>query len=353
MGSGSGPTLPALIGALDVAAVLVDPKTGAILTASPGVEALSGRPAEALEGRQLRELTAPTDGRDDWDPDRLITAAAGEPQNFEWCLERATGETVWTRVRIELVTVDGIDCLLISLRDITAYHELSERLRLYYRILQHTLRNEMNLVLGYCDLARAAVEDPTVAGHLDTIAEAAERVVSLSRSLEDFEAVTEREQAVRMPMDVTEVVGVVVAKFREDFPSAQVCLDVPDAAWARLDVSFRLALQQVLENAIVHTDKESPRIRIDVKDRADVGRIEIEIIDDGPGIPEIELESLGEFERVGKVSHGSGFGLWVTVQCVESLGGGIEFNENELGGTTVCVKLPRVDPSSEPAIPRP
>ena len=68
--------------------------------------------------------------------------------------------------------------------------------------------------------------------------------------------------------------------------------------------------------------------------------IEVRISDNGPGIPESELEPL----RAGKeepVVHLSGLGLWFVVWTVRHSGGDIDFETEEQAGTTVILRVPR------------
>jgi signal transduction histidine kinase len=65
----------------------------------------------------------------------------------------------------------------------------------------------------------------------------------------------------------------------------------------------------------------------------------IEIEDDGPGIPESELDPLaagGETQLV----HGSGAGLWIVDRVVRYSGGTVEFDSSE-SGTVVRLILDR------------
>lgn len=68
----------------------------------------------------------------------------------------------------------------------------------------------------------------------------------------------------------------------------------------------------------------------------------IEISDNGPGIPETELEPL----RAGMetaLEHTSGLGLWIANWIVEASGGTLSFAANDPRGTVVRIELPPPD----------
>ncbi|MEF8886378.1 MAG: sensor histidine kinase, partial [Haloarculaceae archaeon] len=83
----------------------------------------------------------------------------------------------------------------------------------------------------------------------------------------------------------------------------------------------------------------------DPKDRTVTVRVEsdgrevlVRIADDGPGIPDAELEALSGQERA--LCHGSGFGLWVAKWCVECNDGRLTIESPDEGGTVATIRLP-------------
>ena len=65
------------------------------------------------------------------------------------------------------------------------------------------------------------------------------------------------------------------------------------------------------------------------------------ISDNGPPIPEIEIDILDDEEAASNTYHGSGLGLWVTKWCVESLGGRLEFEQEDPRGNSVTLSEPK------------
>ena len=64
---------------------------------------------------------------------------------------------------------------------------------------------------------------------------------------------------------------------------------------------------------------------------------EVQIVDDGPGIPGGELESLAAGTETA-LQHGSGLGLWQLKWAVRTIGGDLSFDTTD--GTAVTIVVP-------------
>jgi len=93
----------------------------------------------------------------------------------------------------------------------------------------------------------------------------------------------------------------------------------------------------LLDNAYKYCRK---RVLVEVK--SSVGRIEIVIHDDGPGLPAAAEEAVIERgARADESVPGQGLGLAVVAETVELYQGTVALGSSELGGTEVRVVLPR------------
>jgi two-component system, OmpR family, sensor histidine kinase KdpD len=90
---------------------------------------------------------------------------------------------------------------------------------------------------------------------------------------------------------------------------------------------------------------------VTVEGRAVDGRVELRVVDHGPGIPEAERERVfGQFYRLRRNGRtppeGTGMGLAISKGIVEALGGTIRVEATPGGGATFVVSL-------TPGVPRP
>jgi signal transduction histidine kinase len=107
--------------------------------------------------------------------------------------------------------------------------------------------------------------------------------------------------------------------------------------------SVRQALTNVLHNAVSYTP-ENGRIEV-LTSATDDGFAVIDIIDNGPGIPDSERTNV--FERFYRLDDarsrekgGAGLGLAIARWAVEANGGSIEFRDTEGAGSCCRITLP-------------
>lgn len=109
----------------------------------------------------------------------------------------------------------------------------------------------------------------------------------------------------------------------------------------------RLALKRAFANLIDNALKYGGRARVQVDDAASEVRIDIE--DDGPGIPEAEMERvLAPFVRLepsrNQDTGGFGLGLTIAHSIVAGHGGALALANRPQGGLNVSVRLPKTAP---------
>ena len=118
----------------------------------------------------------------------------------------------------------------------------------------------------------------------------------------------------------------------------------PSVATIRTDAAkLQDALRNLVENAINYSP-EGRRILIDARPSGD--RVEITVSDEGPGIPEADLERVFErFYRVDKArsreSGGTGLGLSIVKHLVSLLGGRVWAANRPEGGAMFTIGVPR------------
>ena len=114
-------TVESVFDDLGVGITLHDPETGAIVGANSRLAELYGYTEAELRELSVADYTATDEGFTQADAEARIQAAAdGEPQEFEWRIERADGERFWAEVRLARTTLDGEDYVLAEISDISA-----------------------------------------------------------------------------------------------------------------------------------------------------------------------------------------------------------------------------------------
>ena len=222
--------------------------------------------------------------------------------------------------------------------DITEQRERERRLEVLNRVLRHNLRNDLTVVLGLADEVRERVEDDGLTSLLDRLQRKAEDVASLSDRARQIERSVRRDDASTRPVDVPSVAASLADAVADQY-GVEIDTSMPDQPATAADGRFQRAVEEVLENAVEHGGRD-PTVRLDVS--VDTETVTVTVADDGPGIPDHELDVLTGDEPITQLTHGSGLGLWLVIWVTNSYGGSVTFDSDD-DGTTVRLRLPRAD----------
>ncbi len=301
---------------------------GRLLDANPAAEALVDAETGELVGRHLSDVLP-----------ELAEAVAGGEHSADLQLDQ-DGHVRFFDVRIsELYRAGGaISGRLVSLRDVTDRRQREQRLDVLNRLLRHNLRNELNVVQGNAELLTDAVDDETARGRIDrivdtvdTVIERANKVATLSRTIED-----ERVGALDLSAHLREV----VATTRSRHAGATVEVDLPAELWVRAGPSLTVAFEELVDNAVEHAESDDPTVWLSVDEAAsDDEFVVLSVADDGPGIEQQEWQAIAR-GRETPLSHGSGVGLWLVHWIVSRFGGSLSFDNTD-SGSYVTVRVPR------------
>jgi signal transduction histidine kinase len=210
------------------------------------------------------------------------------------------------------------------------------------RILRHDLRNDLNVIQGHAELVGT---DSSAAEESAAVIEAkATRLVNLATKVREAEQTLGRTDRLVTDVDVVELVAERVTEARREQPFAEFDLDVPDGpAVVRSSDLLGIAVDNLLENAVVHATSLSPTVEVTVRRDEQEERVEVVVADNGPGIPRQEREVLIDGQET-PLEHGSGIGLWLVNWIVSESMGTVSFGENDPTGSVVTLRLPFAEP---------
>jgi len=252
-------------------------------------------------------------------------------------LETADGTRRQYDINIAAIRDDGeLEATVVTAHDVTELREHQRQLSVLDRVLRHNVRNKMSIVLGHAnDIASRA--PPATAERATAIREAATELLELSDSAREFESVFADDARRTTTVDVVETVENVVRELRTEHPSAEIDSALPESALAHGHETFELALNELFENAIVHSDREEPTVEVTVV--AGEESVEIRVADDGPGLDDTDRRALLRGTET-PLEHTQGLGLWLVQWAVEVADGTIDIEENDPRGTLITVRLP-------------
>ncbi|MFC6795962.1 sensor histidine kinase [Halobaculum halobium] len=222
----------------------------------------------------------------------------------------------------------------VTFADVTDRELRRQRLEVLNRVLRHNLRNDMTVVVGNADLLvdRVGDDERPLA---DAIARRGRALQRLGEKARDAEAVL-ADGATAREVAVADLCGGLATRARDSYPDASVGVSVPDGlAVTVAPTVLETVLWNLVENALEHGSAVTVRLSASVTD----GGVAFAVADDGPGIPEAELESIRSGTETA-LTHGSGLGLWVVRWGTRMLGADLSFEERDPTGTLATVTLP-------------
>jgi signal transduction histidine kinase len=83
-------------------------------------------------------------------------------------------------------------------------------------------------------------------------------------------------------------------------------------------------------------------------DEQGVGWAKIDVVDDGPGVPDVYLHRIFEPFFTTR-ERGTGYGLYLASEICREMGGRLEAANNDLGGACFSVLLPAYEPDAATA----
>ncbi len=215
----------------------------------------------------------------------------------------------------------------------------------------HELRNPLAGISSAIEvLQEGAKDDPNALDHfLGRLAEDAERMNRLTKALLTLARVES------IGAGETEVVDVAAA-IRDTVDAVETPSHIelgtevePDLAAKGDPTLLRQVMVGLLTNAFKHTPLPG---RVTVRGRRDgENEVILEVVDTGPGIPEVEIERV--FERFyrrdeSRKQEGFGLGLAIARRMVDVMDGEIGAHSVEGEGSTFWVRLPVAQPSPTP-----
>lgn len=330
------------------AALLVLRPGGRVTLANRAARRLAGEPVDRLDqisalGPALRErlLSLPPGGRD------VARLASGEPVLISSAELIVTGDEPRRLISLQSITGE------LEPVEVKAWQDLA-------RTLSHEMMNSLTPIVSLAESAAGLVRDPAAAG-LEPGAAAAEasqaldviarRTAGLMRFVERYRLIgalpaprLERLWLSELVAAVGRLMEPVLVARGVEYASRIEPADAPLMGDREL---LEQALINLLQNAMeaVHV---SPAPRVELLCRVDAGRVDLVVLDNGPGVaPEIQDQIFVPFFSTRR--GGAGIGLSLVRQISLAHGGQIRAGAAEGCGAAFTLSLPMARASSKRA----
>jgi two-component system sensor histidine kinase KdpD len=214
--------------------------------------------------------------------------------------------------------------------------------------ISHDLKTPLASVLGAASTMRDLGSGLTDAQKRDLLATVIDESERLNRFIANLLDMTKLESGAIVPNaarhDVSEIVGSALRRAGKILVHHKVSLELAaDLPMLELDaVLFEQVLFNLLDNAAKYAPADTT---ISIKGTRDQGKVSLQVMDEGNGIPPAELESVfDKFYRAQKGDHvrpGTGLGLAISRGFVEAMHGTISAaNRVDRSGAVLTIRLP-------------
>jgi PAS domain S-box-containing protein len=306
------------------------------------VESMLGLDPAAVR-RRPRRLLELVHADDRPQIDRAMSRlSGGESTQVDYRIERPDDEVRWLRVPAEPVVEHGqVVAIAGVLRDVTDEYRRNRQLAVMDHLLRHSIRNEMNVVLGtasrIADRASSTRTGDVSSVHTDaeTIRRAATGLLTTAEKQRDVIDLLCRERAPR-PVAVEPAVRRAVDTARALDPTGEISSACPPGATALALPELEDAIAELVENAVRHTDGQ-PNAHVDVT--VTETTVTVAVADNCPPVPPTERHVIADRWEVDHLRHTAGMGLWLVYWVADRSGGRLSFDTHE-AGNVVTISVP-------------
>ncbi|MFC6721450.1 sensor histidine kinase [Halobacteriaceae archaeon SHR40] len=222
-------------------------------------------------------------------------------------------------------------------RDVRGRRHREQKLDVLSRVLRHNMRNRLNLIFGHASVLKGA-DDEQYRAAAGKIESAADELMELSEKARTAQTEVGFNPSENNQTDITELIEHLAVQCRRNNPDAKIKLDLPEELIANTPKSYRIALSELVENAIEHNPTENPVVRISTERQ---GSEVLTIVDDEcPPIPDSDCQAINEGKETPLV-HSLGIGLWLANWVADTVGGELELKRREDdSGNRAIIRLP-------------
>ena len=211
--------------------------------------------------------------------------------------------------------------------------EMTRQLEAHDDILRHELRTQLSVIRSRTEQIEA--ENDVEVPQTESLTQAIDELLSTAQKTRDLQRLLEQTADPSL-RDTVSLIEDLVATQHDRYPDATITCETPPEAMALCVTEIKRAISELVENSIVHSDRSSPEVTINVTTGDEW--VDLSIADDGPGIPSIEYETYDEALRT-QLNHRTGVGLDLAYWIARRSGGQLSVSNREQRGSVVTIQL--------------
>ncbi|HEX7124891.1 MAG TPA: response regulator [Thermodesulfobacteriota bacterium] len=321
-----------------------------------------GRHPAELTGRVLDEVLDAYAGEEAHA--RLAEAQSGDGPRLATVEVPSLGRTLEETLAPVAQAAAGVQGLAVMLRDVTEARRMQEQLLRSEKLaslgemlagVAHELNNPLTGVLGFAQLLEAQVTDPA---HREDLRKLAQEAMRAARIVQQLLRFARQHAPERRATDLNQLAAAAALAVEVEARAAGITVETdltPDLPVSFLDPhQVQQAVVALVTNARQAMTAAGRTGRIRIATRQVAGSLELEVSDEGPGIPPNILPRIFDpFFTTKGPREGTGLGLSLCHSIVAAHGGEIWADGTPGAGATFHVRLPiMLPPGSADAAPR-
>jgi two-component system, OmpR family, phosphate regulon sensor histidine kinase PhoR len=241
----------------------------------------------------------------------------------------------------------GVHGVVLVLHDITELRRGDRIRRDFVANVSHELRTPLTAIRGYVEaLSEGDTDAEETQKFLAIIARHSHRMESLVTDLLRLARLDARQETLELaPCDLRDLAHAVANDLAPTLAGRDQRVDVQVEPGAESVVADPAKLHDALRNLVANASTYAPEhSTIRVMGRRGPDQLTIDVLDEGPGIPDVDLTRVFErFYRVDKSRArdpgGTGLGLAIVKHLVELHGGRIRVENRPEGGARFTIEL--------------
>jgi PAS domain S-box-containing protein len=318
---------------------------------SPGMEKITGYDSEEVVGRLAKQFLKFRAGKGESVlPDLMFMPKDMKVRpyikNFLTTKEgrEVTIEASYTSIK----TDDGHKAMAI-IRDITYEEDLVARDKEFIAITSHQMNTPLSIMRGYLSLlinGKAGKTSDKQTKYLEEIYNSTKKLIAITDNLLSISRIEQEKVVIeKTELSVEKLADRLQEMANKDVLNKEVTLIIQKPANDFLLMADEEKLVQAISNLIDNSIKYTKKGKIEVEFAKKEDMVDISVTDTGIGIPEEDLEKIGQkFYRsqnaIDSDRKGTGLGMFIAKTIFEKHGGEMKIESKINQGTIISVNIP-------------